>query len=81
MSVNLLQKKIEELKRERELLIGIVAREAGCGYCLHNNCIPCVELSEDIAGCENCSHECRCKNCSYGSNFEWNGKGVEDAGR
>ena len=82
-SVNFLQKQIEELKRERELLIGIIASGGDCDFCVHGgkeNVPPCIAKDRDAeVNCEMCELECHCKGCRCGSKFEWNGKGVEDA--
>lgn len=83
-SVNFLQKQIEELKREKELLIGIVKNYCDCIFCLHSETEPlCLqeEPQGDVGECETCRLNCPCKECRYGSNYMWNGKGAEDESR
>ena len=81
MSMSELQKQIEELKRERELLIGIIASDGDCDYCIHggrDHLPPCIEKDRKAEiNCEMCELDCPCKDCRNGSCFEWNGKGVE----
>lgn len=81
-SVNFLQKQIEELKRERELLIGIIASGGDCDFCVHGgkeNEPLCIKMGFKDVNCEMCELDCHCRDCRCGEGFEWNGKGVEDA--
>ena len=78
MSMSELQKQIEELKRERELLIGIIASGGDCDYCIHggDDVLPCLKNPEADIDCMMCELDCPCKECRCGSKYEWNGKGV-----
>ena len=63
-------KAIMELRREREAAVAELKRlDLECSACIHNK-EPALCVDTNVF-CDDCEHDCLCKDCHENSKWEW----------